>query len=85
MTKQDILKAQAEREKNNVTQQMLIDVAMISRNITLNQAIGKAQSKVLKVDAQAETFLNIQESQAKAYAELTKNLTFKNEELIDYI
>jgi len=59
VTKQDILKAQAEREKNNVTQQMLIDVAMISRNITLNQAIGKAQSKVLKVDAQAETFLNI--------------------------
>ena len=31
VTKQDILKADAERVKNNVTQQMYIDVARISQ------------------------------------------------------
>jgi hypothetical protein len=60
VTKQDILKAEAEKNKNNVTQQMRVEVADISQMITINQANGAAQSKKLKADSVAQTFLEIQ-------------------------
>jgi hypothetical protein len=85
VTKQDILKADAEKNKNNVTQQMRVEVASISQAVTINQATGAATSKKLKADSVAQTFLEIQTKQGQAYADVKKNLTFTNPELIQYM
>ena len=64
---------------------MRVDVAQISMNVTLNQAQANAQTKVLKTQAQAGTFLTIQKSQASAYAGLMNNLTFNRTNLIEFM
>ena len=40
---------------------------------------------MLKVEAQAGTFMNIQKSQAVAYAELMDSLDLSDRDLIDYM
>jgi hypothetical protein len=42
VSRQDIEKATAERNKNNITQQMYIDVASVNKSVTTYQAQGKA-------------------------------------------
>ena len=64
---------------------MHIDVATISKNITVNQANATASSKKLIANATANTFYNLQSSQADAYAGLINNLTFNGTELIDFM
>jgi hypothetical protein len=61
VTKQSILRAEAERLKNNVTQQMYVSVSQIKTNVTQNDAIGLAQAKKLLVNASTSTFQQIQE------------------------
>lgn len=78
VTKQGILQAEALRNKNKIVQDTYVQQAKIAKNITINQAIGKADAMVLKARAQAETFLNITKSQAESYFSLMKNLTFSN-------
>ena len=64
---------------------MNADVATIRKNITVNQAIGDSQSKLLKAKAEAETMLNYEIEQAKAYKNLIDKLGLTAEGLIEYI
>lgn len=56
VTKQGILRAEAERTKNNVTQQMYIDVAQIQQSIVKTDAEGQSQARILLTNANTETF-----------------------------
>ena len=64
---------------------MLRQVAVISQNITVNDAQGKAQAKRIRAEAMAGTFQEQQVKQAQAYAELKQNLTLDNQGLIEYM
>jgi hypothetical protein len=64
---------------------MYREVAIISQNITINDASGKAQAKRIKAEAQAGTFQEMQVKQAHAYADLKQNLTLDNQGLIEYM
>ena len=64
---------------------MRVDVAEIYRNVTLNQAQANAQTKILKTQASASTFLTIQQSQATAYAGLMSNLSFNGSNLVEFM
>ena len=85
VTKQGILRAEANRIKNRIVQEMYVEQAKIAKDITVNQAKGTAESKKLKADAVANTFLNITRSQAESYATLKTNLSFSNDDLIQYL
>jgi len=85
ISRQDILKAEAEKMKNKITLTTQVDVARIGKNITINQANATAMSKVVKVNATAGTFYNVQDKMAGAYAALKTNLTFANKDLINYL
>lgn len=57
---------------------MLKQVAIISQNITINDATGKAQARRIRAEAMAGTFQEQQVKQAQAYADLKQNLTLDN-------
>ncbi len=59
VTKQSILLAEAQRNKNKIEQQTKVEQARIAKNITINQADGRAQATILRAQAQAGTFLNV--------------------------
>lgn len=79
------MRATAEAEKNLVVLSTMEDVAVIRKNITVNQAIGESQAKLLKAKAEALTFQTYEVDQASAYKELITSLSLTPEELIDYI
>lgn len=60
VTKQGILRAEAERLKNNVTQQMYIEVAQIQQTIVKTNAEGNSGERLLLTQANTETFQQIQ-------------------------
>jgi hypothetical protein len=57
--KQSILKAEALKNKNNVTQQMFIEIARIKQQMTQYEAEAQAQSSLLKASATANTFYSL--------------------------
>jgi ribosomal protein L7/L12 len=85
VTKQGILRAEAEKIKNNVTQEMRIEVAKIKREVIRNDAEGQSQAKKLVVDAQTFLFQQVQQYQAEAYAKLMTDLGLSKQELIQYL
>ncbi|CDW82477.1 UNKNOWN [Stylonychia lemnae] len=85
VTKQSILRAEAERVKNNITQQMLIEVSEVKKNVIVNDAKGAASAKTLITKANTQTFQEIQTNQAEAYAKLMKDLGLTKQELIQYL
>lgn len=68
--KQSILKAEALKNKNTVTQQMYIEIAEIKQMMTLYEAEGQAEAKKLRANATAQTFFDLQTNQAQAYHDL---------------
>lgn len=61
------------------------DVAIIRKNITINNAIGESQAKLLKAKAEADTFFTYEVEQASVYKELMTTLALSSAELIEYI
>lgn len=61
------------------------EVAVVRKNITINEAIGDSQSKLLKAKAEAETFYVYELQQAEAYKNLTTSLALSATELLEYI
>lgn len=78
VTKQGILKAEAERQKNLIVQQMYIESTNITKEITINKANGTAEATKLRADANAGTFYNLTTKQAEAYSYLKGNLSLTN-------
>ena len=85
VSKQGILQAEALRNKNKVYQETLVEASRIAKSITINQAVGRSNSTLLKAQAQADTFFNVTQSQASAYATLMQSLNLTNQELIQYL
>jgi hypothetical protein len=48
VTKQGILAAEAQRNKNKIIQETQVEQAKIGKNITTNNAQGKAEALLLK-------------------------------------
>ena len=71
--------------KNNVTQEMYIEIAKVKTNITQYDAEAQAQSRLLTAQAQADTFFTMQDLQAKAYHQLQSNLSLTNNEVVQYL
>lgn len=62
-----------------------MEASRIAKSITINQAVGRSNSTLLKAQAQADTFFNVTQSQASAYATLMQSLNLTNQELIQYL
>lgn len=62
VTKQGILQAEAQRNKNKVVQDTYVESARIGKNITINQAYGKGDALQLRTNATAGTFMNVTQS-----------------------
>ena len=83
--KQDINKAYAERNRTVIELQTSVKQAQIAANITINNALGQAESMIQKNEAEVQTFYNIQKQQADAFAALKTQLGLNSTELIQYI
>ena len=72
--KQDIHKADAEKQKMAVELQTKIMQAQISSNVNINQA-----------EASGQSFFKIQTQQAQSLAEIKRTLGFDNNQLLGYL
>ena len=83
--RQDILKAEAEQNKNLIVIQMNIDKANITQDCTIYAANGTAYSNYLIANSTSYTFFEMQNLQAEAYADVMTNLTLNRTDLLSYM
>lgn len=80
--KQDIQKALAELNKVNVEIDTLIKSADYQKNVTINLAIGEAESLLKQNEASVVSFTKVQDSQSNSYAAMKSKLGITNPTLL---
>lgn len=83
--RQDIHKAEAEKQKVAIELETKIKQAQISSSITTNKAQGDASSLLQSNVATSESFYKIQLQQANALAAVKKSLGLSNAQLLTYL
>jgi len=83
--KQDIRKAQAEKEKTVVELETSRIKAEYQKNVTINLAEGEAKSIRAQNQADVDSFKLLAQAQAQSYQKLRAELGFEGAQLIEFI
>ncbi|CAD8047988.1 unnamed protein product [Paramecium sonneborni] len=83
--KQEIVKAQAQKNKTEVELETNKMTALYNREVVLNQAYGEANSTLSNGKAKADAFLTIQEANQQAMKSLKEHLKLNGKGVISYL
>ena len=83
--KQDIIKAQAEKDKVAIELETKVKQAEIASQIQVNQAQGEADASVVENVATAKAFYDVQTQQATSLAGVKQSLGLTNQQVNQYM